>query len=67
VVARRAILSAAVHALCEIEGHGAAATPELPSKVPIAELNPLHAWLKLLQNLQNDVINAEHVAFLQTR
>jgi len=55
------------NALGEVESDRATATPELASQVAIAAFNPPQGWLQLLQDLQNDVINAEHVAFLRTR
>jgi hypothetical protein len=67
VVARRPILSAAIHAFCKIERHGATTAPELAGQIAIAKLNPPQRWLELFQDFQDDVINAEHVAFLLTR
>src|SRR5258706_15263849 len=64
VIARVAIPPAAVHALRKIESHRAAAASELPSQIPVPQLNALEHRLKLLQNLQNNAINAEHVACL---
>jgi hypothetical protein len=41
--------------------------PELATQISIAHLNPPQRRLELLQDFQNDVINAEHVAFFLAR
>jgi hypothetical protein len=63
MVARLAIAPAAVHAFGQVESNRRAAAPQLPSQVSVLDLDALERRLKLLQDLENDGINTQHVPF----